>query len=232
MNSSATTVSDFLDWMRDFSTDSTIFRGQGCDSSPLPRLGRLSNGSEIVEIEERIFDEFCRKSARILPSRVSNDWTRLVVAQHYGLHTRLLDWTTNPLTALWFALSNSTGSKKVPTVFALNPKREWRIDLSRPNEVKPWRDRTDFSVLYPPHLVPRIRAQSGCFTVHPFDGRQFRALTGDEVTAFETCRIEREQAGSMLSELARLGVDSSVLFPGLDGLCQYLNSLYPKQESP
>ncbi len=50
-----------------------------------------------------MIEELKRRTAQDPILVGKDDWDCLVYAQHYGMATRLLDWTTNPLIALWFA---------------------------------------------------------------------------------------------------------------------------------
>ena len=47
----------------------------------------------------------------------------LTLMQHYGLPTRLLDWSESPLVALYFALSSDEDAKADAAVWVLNPMK-------------------------------------------------------------------------------------------------------------
>jgi hypothetical protein len=88
------------------------------------------------------------------------DW--LVLAQHHGCPTRLLDWTGNPLVGLFFASEKDEGADGV--LWSITGF-EWFVH-NTPNEVL-----SSFQkafVYAPKHITARIAAQAAGFTVHAF----------------------------------------------------------------
>jgi FRG domain-containing protein len=156
-----------------------------------------------------------------------------LIAQHYGLPTRLLDWTESATTALYFACIKEDGDG---TVFVLNP-----IDLNRlsypgkPRILDPQQDR-DLILSYlrmsarktkggrkPIAINPvwnsaRLIMQKGVFTLH---GKKVD-LDDARIPSLVAIPVLREAKLTLRAELQRIGVDEMTLFPELEHSCAHL----------
>ena len=109
---------------------------------------------------ERLVQEWRRgcEEAGVEPALIAEDRTLWALGQHYGLPTRLLDWSTSPYVAAFFAFANHLTS--TPERFA--HVAIWVLHLDNPV----WSRADGVEVVtVPPIRNDRLRAQGGRFTL-------------------------------------------------------------------
>jgi hypothetical protein len=218
--------------------DFSIFRGQRIKAPLVPSIARYDQ-QNITGIEKQMLLDLKRRGKLLIPNMVSEEWELLILAQHYGLKTRLLDWSSNPLVALYFAIKDIDDWETPSFVYLFRGFNEQVIDkddVTATNPIGSPFEIGELKVLRPSLNNERIIAQSGWFTVHPYSEEKcgFVPMQLDEdvkvnVTEFTIVPgLKRE----LMDHLNMLGFNAQTLFPELAGLCHYLNweYLYQKKE--
>jgi hypothetical protein len=196
----------------------SIFRGQSRADWPLkPKALRTPFlGGNHLEALERF-----RRECWAFGVTATHGLEDLAIAQHAGLATYLLDWTTNPLVALFFACgeeSDEYGNAQSGEVFMLNnpvPVLDEVIEGDKWRDIKGLR-------LYNPRLIdPRITRQKGLFTVQGMENKSVKDLVSAPELIPRSVPPDLKQA--LLEVLYTMGIDRSTLFPDPDGLCARIN---------
>ena len=212
-----------------------IFRGQGrnLDEWPLiPKAGRAEFLSPATSVwKERgettndlgRFHAWREQAVAFCEYLPENDFECLAYAQHYGLATRLLDWTKNPLVALFFAVECDLDKDGV--VCCHRP--DWYVNRDGMKLV----GCDCVACLVPRPFDRRIQSQNGVFTFHPTPNEPLapKEVNPKDSVAIPdgmdlvTIRIPAEMKDILLRQLSTVGISRKNLFPDLEGLSDFIN---------
>jgi len=206
----------YISIAKEFNDGLWSFRGMASvDYKLIPTIGRPSARYRYSrDWEEDILYLFKQEAiphlVRVPPTELS--W--LALARHHGLPTRLLDWTSSPLIAAYFAVNeamNGAGNPHDCAVYAYQ-NQAFTGEEAIKNPFAPRKRAIEIRVS---HYSPRLTAQKGFFTLHgnptlPFQHRTLRRFI-----------IPGRLCAQFLQNLDLFGVNAATLFPDLDGLAAY-----------
>lgn len=239
------------------------FRGCGKSSYRLkPSLYRnytlIKEVDKLVETEYKIMTRFRQRSIPFHNSSLENDWDVLFLMQHYGIPTRLLDWTENPFIALYFAVMSAIYDSRVNNTYKY-PAAVWILDpiawtshalekssfepeiLSTSDpEIKRYVPQKKYSqmpkktvALYGAHNSQRIVSQRGVFVIF---GSSKLSMEG-QYTKYDfptDCLIKviisRTALPRLRDSVLESGITESVVFPDLEGLGKEIRRIFGFEE--
>jgi hypothetical protein len=223
-----------------------VFRG-----TPRPSHGletSLQTGG-FEEKERHLLSSF-RKYA--LRSAVHGDlvWNWLSLAKHHGLPTRLLDWTYSPYVAMHFATHDFRHFDEDATIWCVDYRKtnellpdplckaamredvnifttELLAGVARTLHEFDRLAENDFVVFFePPSLDERIVNQFALFSLPSSPKLSLQALLEQREAAYRRIIIPAELKWEVRDKLDQANITERVLFPGLDGLSQWLKRYF------
>jgi FRG domain len=213
-------VKDWTDFQKRISamTDTSwIFRGVSDPSHYLiPSIGRQKQYGHYKRVqEERLLKVVKDRAVAITSSASFDDWQWLAYAQHVGVPTRLLDWSTSPLIAAFFALCDDKPTDRLLYCVKYSTYlHEVDVPASSPFECK------TIGRFSPPLAFDRLRWQRGVFTIHPEPTKIFY------LPRMKIIRITKDLVADFRKKLFKAGIDYWHIYPDVHGLGEQMKWQY------
>jgi hypothetical protein len=247
---SISSVSDYIGEVGKIAKEGfTFFRGHSNNSyTLLPSLLRKNAGGNNfygVNCDKNFQSSFRARSIPFLSNVPSKEIEWLFIAQHYGVPTRLLDWTSSALVALYFAVEksqNTYNEGEFPVVWCLNPVElnlqgrflGARVDVPNLMENDSTLNNcidTNYKVgvrlegiIHPIALSGplnniRVEAQKGIFTLFPSNAVALEELAESDKFLVKI-NIHHDYVHEIKKELFNLGINKTSIYPELASIAE------------
>jgi FRG domain-containing protein len=214
----------------------------------IQRLREPSPLGDLQWRERRVIDTFSLYAQEHLPPNFS-DWDVLLLGQHFRLPTRLLDWTSSPYVALFFATEQFPDEdgivwcvERIKTIDALPEQLQhalaneqsgkiFRLETLRklfPGGLKDFGQQPADALLWfePPSLDPRIVNQYALFSMMP----SVDSLQNEWFEKYPKWHWGVPIPARLKTEIRRrlqiLNITERIIYPGLEGIARWLRNYY------
>jgi hypothetical protein len=182
---------------------------------------------------------------------VHGDWVLnwLSLAKHHGLPTRLLDWSYSPYVAMHFATVNAREFDSDGAIWCVDYQKTNELLPPKLREILKSEDASIFSTemlsrvattledidalggdfvafFEPPSLDERIVNQFALFSLPSSAKLSLEELLKRRESMFRRIIIPAELKWEVRDKLDQANITERVLFPGLDGLSQWLKRYF------
>lgn len=236
-----------------------MVRGHSNESYKLNSvIYRISKESELIkEAENNIFNCFINYGDSYCNKFIDNkEWNTLFLMQHYGLYTRLLDWTDSFVTAFYFAIKDKTEGQNA-CIWMIAPMEINRIYKDKiysngdeyyeniglltvdtlPNRIKNYKsffnkyiEINSFAIV-PRRSNERLVSQNGFFTVQGTNCISLEEEYSDQLgKVLIKINIDADMAKEYNDFLEINGINYFSLYGGVKGLCRYIKNELLKVE--
>jgi hypothetical protein len=226
------------------------FRGVGLSTYTLTpsryRHPTTTDISQLIELEESLLTRFRHRSIPYQTRPLNDPWELLFMMQHFGVPTRLLDWSENPFIALYFAIVDAE-RKMVAGSFAadaavwilntrlwngavLTPYWRGRVLAIPDNPLDGYTPGSDLKRLAVNpvamaglHNSPRIVAQRGAFTIFGQTNKPMEKIYEDNAfpkDALVKVNLPGADLPKIRDALFGIGYADSMIYPDLAGLAK------------
>lgn len=210
-----------------------VYRGQSdaawpLESSAVRRLGSSASNESLIEYNRELIGGFRDRRFDTDGERALTDLEVLAHLQHLDAATSLVDFSRNPLIALWFACQEQAEGAdgrvfKLDVTFCLEhdpgrPFEDCRAQLIPPVNLLAWQ---------PPHVAvasERVLAQHSVMVLGP--DLVESVPQRDVVSQVEIPEVDKNE---LQQALASVGVDESSLFPDSYGYAYTHRSSRPRR---